>query len=79
MHKEVQGTADAGAAVVGEKAVWFGERTERTLQYERGKLRPGHQFGGPAIVFQYDTTTVIPPGWAANVDEYGNLILSRSS
>jgi N-methylhydantoinase A len=79
LYKEVRGTADAREAVVGEKAVWFGEKTVPTMLYERSKLRPGHQFGGPAVVFQYDTTTVIPPGWAVDVDDYGNLILSGSS
>lgn len=79
LYKEVRGTADAGAAVVGEKAVWFGVETVPTMLYERSKMRPGHQFSGPAVVFQYDTTTVLPSGWSTIVDDYGNLILSGSS
>jgi len=76
LHKEVRGTTDAATALVGEKGVWFGEETVATMLYERSKLRPGQQFSGPAVVFQYDTTTVIPPGWVVDVDDYGNLILS---
>ena len=34
-------------------------------------------FAGPAIVEQFDATTVVPPGWQASVDRYGNLILER--
>jgi N-methylhydantoinase A len=34
-------------------------------------------FSGPAIITQYDTTTVLPPGWRALVDETGNLVLER--
>jgi N-methylhydantoinase A/oxoprolinase/acetone carboxylase beta subunit len=30
---------------------------------------------GPAVVFQLDTTTVIPPDWVASVDGLDNLIL----
>ena len=30
-----------------------------------------------AIVLEYSATTVVPPGWRAEVDEYENVILSR--
>ncbi|HLZ59032.1 MAG TPA: hydantoinase/oxoprolinase family protein, partial [Ktedonosporobacter sp.] len=45
--------------------------------YERATLRPGASFSGPAIVTQYDTTTLIPPEWYARVDGVGNLIIER--
>jgi N-methylhydantoinase A len=32
---------------------------------------------GPAVVEQFDATTVIPPGWTGRVDGYRNLILER--
>lgn len=32
---------------------------------------------GPAIVVQFDTTTIVPPGWVARVDEIGNMIVER--
>jgi N-methylhydantoinase A len=35
------------------------------------------KFCGPAIVEQADTTTVIEPGWRAEVDDRGNLILTQ--
>ena len=43
-------------------------------------LRPlgapgGQPPGGPAIVNQYDSTTVIPPGISAHVDRYGNIVV----
>ena len=34
-------------------------------------------FDGPAVIFQKDSTTVVPPDWRAVVDDAGNLILSR--
>ena len=61
----------------GEKTVWFGEQPVPTALYERSCLRAGHYFAGPAVVFQYDTTTVIPPGWQALVDRFGNLLLTH--
>ncbi|MGD9765177.1 MAG: hydantoinase B/oxoprolinase family protein [Candidatus Binatia bacterium] len=43
--------------------------------YDRADLRYGHRLEGPAIVEQYDTTTVIPPGLTAEIDRYGNIVI----
>ena len=45
--------------------------------YDREKLRCGNKIEGPAIVEQYDSTTLIPEGWTAEVDKHLNLILTR--
>ena len=68
---------NAQEAMIGEKEVWFDQRPVITTLYERERLRPGHHFSGPALVFQYDTTIVIPPEWETAVDETGNLVVSR--
>ncbi|KQR77090.1 hydantoinase [Burkholderia sp. Leaf177] len=44
--------------------------------YRRATLLAGQQFSGPAIVAQDDCTTCILPGMTANVDDFGNLIIS---
>jgi N-methylhydantoinase A len=66
------------AAVKGARRVFFTAREamEATI-YDRERLAVGAQFAGPAIVEQFDATTVVPPGWQASVDRYGNLILER--
>ena len=43
--------------------------------YERDGLGPGSAITGPAIVLQYDSTTVIHPGQSATVDGWGNLVV----
>ena len=43
--------------------------------YEREHLRAGDRIAGPAIVEQYDTTTVIPPGLEAEIDRHGNIVI----
>ncbi len=48
-----------------------------TALYERSALRPGDAFSGPAIVVQLDTTTIVPPGWHAQVDTFAHLLLSQ--
>jgi N-methylhydantoinase A/oxoprolinase/acetone carboxylase beta subunit len=53
-----------------------GVMVEGTL-YERNQLDIGATIAGPAIVEQFDATTVIPPGWSGRVDGYRNLILAR--
>jgi N-methylhydantoinase A len=44
---------------------------------DRDKLAVGTTFTGPAIVEQFDATTVVPPGWSATVDRFKNLVLER--
>ena len=69
---------DTSAAQLGEKPVWFAEAgPAATSCYDRARLRHGHRFAGPAVVFQYDTTLVVPPGWQARVDAWGNVWIER--
>jgi N-methylhydantoinase A len=43
--------------------------------FERSRLEPGQTLIGPAIVAQDDCTTVVPPGFAVEVDAWGNLVI----
>ena len=70
-------SADARSALVGRKPVWFGEGFLESRLYNRASLRAGNVLAGPAVVFQYDTTTTILPDWTAEVDRHGNLLLQR--
>jgi N-methylhydantoinase A len=47
--------------------------------YDRRDLPPGGRLAGPAVVVQDDATTWVPPGFAGEVDAYGNLILRRNA
>ena len=33
---------------------------------------------GPCIVEEYDSTCLVPPGWTARLDAYGNIAITRS-
>jgi N-methylhydantoinase A/oxoprolinase/acetone carboxylase beta subunit len=67
------------AALRYEGEAWF--RVDGSLEqlptryYDRDALRAGNRLVGPAIVTQYDSTTVIPPGIEASVDRFGNIII----
>jgi N-methylhydantoinase A len=58
------------------KSVWFDGGLLTTACYPRSALPAGSHFRGPAVIFQYDTTTVVPPQWQGAVDRYGNLLLT---
>ena len=70
-------------ALKGVREVHFGLRAqecERSVEakiYERDHLNVATTVMGPAIVEQFDATTVIPSGWSGRVDGYRNLILER--
>ncbi len=70
--------ATAPAAPERQVTGWFGGVAHDVPLYQRAALLPGHEIAGPAIVGQEDTTTVLPPDFTLNVDEYGNLVLTRS-
>jgi 5-oxoprolinase (ATP-hydrolysing) len=73
------GNGDPAAALTGTHDVVFDvggtAETHATPFYERESLRAGDRITGPAIVEQYDTTTVIPPGLLAEIDTYGNVVI----
>jgi N-methylhydantoinase A len=64
-------------AKTGERKVFFGKEhgTLTTAIYNRDWLEQGHRIGGPAIIEQLDTTTVIQPEQQATVDEYRNIMI----
>jgi N-methylhydantoinase A len=59
------------------RPVWFDGKRIRTAVYDREKLGFGHRFDGPAIVGEYSSTTLVPPGFRCVVDEYLNLVLEE--
>jgi N-methylhydantoinase A len=68
-----------GAACVGERRAYFAPGGfVATAIYDRARRPLGSRVPGPAIVEQADTTTVIPPGYAAAVDPSGNLRIRRT-
>jgi N-methylhydantoinase A/oxoprolinase/acetone carboxylase beta subunit len=79
MPEAEHGPPSPEAALRYEGEAWF--RVDGSLEqvptryYDRAALRAGNRLEGPAIVNQYDSTTVIPPGVAAHVDRYGNIVI----
>ena len=45
--------------------------------YDRYALPAGARLAGPAVVEEFDSTTVVHPGFSVRVDDVGNLIIER--
>jgi len=48
---------------------------ERAALHERKVLKPGMWFGGPALIVEDGTTTVVPSGFSARINELGQIVL----
>ncbi len=59
-------------AVMAGKAV-------RARVFHRTELGPGERLNGPVIVADPNSTTVVEPGWMAEVTKHGDLLLTRVS
>ena len=72
----MRGTRTRPARSQASTQVWFGGAQHATQIYDRAKLRPGMAFAGPAIVTEFDSTTVVLPGYSAEVDVNFNLLIT---
>jgi N-methylhydantoinase A len=80
LEREVYGfqpPADGEPAEVGRRRVVFDGRELPAAIVRRERLAVGARLAGPAIVEEETATTVLPPGWAAEVDRLGNLVVAR--
>src|SRR5882724_1365366 len=70
-------TEDRGRAVKGSRRAYFPEARGYvdTPVYDRYALAAGARLTGPAIVEERESTTVLPPGASAAVDEYASLLV----
>jgi N-methylhydantoinase A len=73
------GGPDSSGAVVAEHDVIFDGTGVRTKIYDRVKLEPGAQIAGPAIVTEFDSTTVVLPGHGATVDANYNILITPNA
>jgi N-methylhydantoinase A len=55
----------------------FDGNAETARLIAREELRAGHSFAGPAVITEYSATSLVPRGWKARVDAYGQILLER--
>ena len=66
------------AARTDTRLVWWEGGWHKAAIYDRLALPVGARIAGPAILEQSDATTFIDPGLDAEVDDYGNVIVTVS-
>jgi N-methylhydantoinase A len=78
LASDTPGDADAHEAWVGERDVVFRELAGSGSAgiYRWEKLRSGHVVSGPAVIEGELTSALVPPDYAARVDDLGNLVLA---
>ena len=78
VEKPLHGEKPLKGAVIAERKVFFEQVNDfiQTPIYRREKLKAGNMIDGPAVIEQYDATTVAYPNWTALVDTFGNIVLS---
>ena len=71
------GDGDASGAVTGKRDLYDIETAsfDAATIHDRAGLRAGDGIAGPAIIEQFDSTTIVLAGQSARVDEIGNLII----
>jgi 5-oxoprolinase (ATP-hydrolysing) len=67
--KPLQPIAQTSALMAGE--------SRETPIFDRDALLPGDKLDGPAIIKEANATTVIEPGWQAEVTSRNHLVLTR--
>ncbi|MFQ5763677.1 MAG: hydantoinase B/oxoprolinase family protein [Rhodospirillales bacterium] len=74
--EDIPGVADLRARDVVR--VYIGGKWWKTPVFEREALLPGDRIDGPAVIIEANATTVVEPGWRAEVTRRGHLVLSRA-
>lgn len=76
LRKGSQSDIDAARMYVRD-TVFDDGAMHKTPRYDRGKLGAGVTLDGPAILIQHDSTTLLPPGYMAEVLDHGSLRLTK--
>jgi N-methylhydantoinase A len=74
-EQHIQGSGTPTDALIETGKAYFDGGWVDTPHYDRNKLGVGERVQGPAIIRQYDTTTVLLPNHYAEVDTHGNLMI----
>ena len=69
------GGTDPAPARTGGQTIFVDDQDTEANVYDRSLLRAGNRIPGPAIIVEMDSTTLILPGHAGEVDAHGNIFI----
>ena len=73
----LSGGGDLADALRETRQAYFDGAFRETPVYDRDRIPPETAIEGPAIVEEAGATTVLPPGWRAHANGFGDLVLER--
>ena len=68
---------DAPLTPVETGSMWSRGKACQARVFDRLDLRPGDEIAGPAIICDANATTIVEPGWIAQIAPPDNLVLRR--
>jgi len=71
------GGAGVQDALLAHRTVWFNEVWVESPVFWRDYIPEGMTVKGPAIIEEYDSTVIVPPGWDCRKSEIGCLVMRR--
>ncbi|MEE8371298.1 MAG: hydantoinase/oxoprolinase family protein, partial [Sphingomonadales bacterium] len=71
-----KGDGNPKAAKLRDHRVFMDGRQRDAVIYQRTKLRAGDKIPGPAVIVEMDATTLILNGHVAEIDEFGNVLIT---
>lgn len=75
--KAAKGGTSASAAVIDDKhAIWSDGKKHKAKIYDRAKLKAGNKIPGPAVVTEFDSTTVILADCEGTIDKVGCILIT---
>jgi 5-oxoprolinase (ATP-hydrolysing) len=78
-HAPPPRTGGGAPSPIDHVEIWSGDATHATPVFERTSLAPGDVIAGPALIREANATTVVEPGWSAEVTRLDHLLLRRTA
>jgi N-methylhydantoinase A len=72
------GGGDPGRARTGTRPVTHGGQVTDTAVFDRAQLLPDDVVEGPAVIEEFGSTVPLEPGFRAEVDALGGLVVTRA-
>lgn len=70
---------EQGEDLIGEVEIWTAGAMHRASVHDRRFLSAGQVLTGPALIREENSTTMVEPGWRAEVLPGGELVLTRNA
>ncbi|MEC8461876.1 MAG: hydantoinase B/oxoprolinase family protein, partial [Pseudomonadota bacterium] len=65
------------AIPLGHADIYAGNTIQTAPVYDRDALSPGKTVGGPAVIIDANATTVVEPGWQAEITARNHMVIVR--